>query len=291
MFKGRITSEGFIRSALGVLWIIDGLLQLQPHMFTRSFADRVLAPAAVGQPGFLSGPMYFLIKVILSSPGFFNLIFALIQLSIGVMILIKNSRRRGLIASAVWALIIWIFAEGLGGILVPGSMILTGAPGAALLYAAISLALLHRKDGDSTFPDWVNYLWAAFWLGGIVLIFFGNIDAKGLAESIVTANGAAPHWYYSFAYSTASKMYNLGSWSLLITVLLYATTGLLVFLGLRLRKAAVLLGIILALFIWIFGESFGALYSGIATDPNSAPLIILLGLMVLRSKQVSLDIA
>lgn len=47
------------------------------------------------------------------------------------------------------------------------------------------------------------------------------------------------------------------------------------------RNAAVWLGILAALIFWVVGESLGSYYSGTATDPNSGPLLILLGLAIL----------
>jgi hypothetical protein len=41
-------------------------------------------------------------------------------------------------------------------------------------------------------------------------------------------------------------------------------------------RAAVLLSVVLALVIWVFGENFGGLLTGQATDPNTGPLLILL---------------
>jgi hypothetical protein len=250
---------GYLWGSLGALWVIDGLLQLQPRMFTRSFSEQVLSPSAVGQPGFVSGPMDLVVKIILTHPAFFDAVFALIQLSIGLLILNKDTRRYGLIASIIWGLLVWYCAEGLGGILSPGSILLNGAPGAALLYAVISFALLSRESKEDRLPSWLNYAWAGLWLGGIILLFNAGSNGNSLAI-------------------------------LLITLILYSLAGSLVFFGPGLRKAAVYLGILLALYIWIHGENFGYIFSGLATDPNSGPLIILLGLAVLESPPVSLDV-
>jgi hypothetical protein len=38
------------------------------------------------------------------------------------------------------------------------------------------------------------------------------------------------------------------------------------------------LGAALALDFWVFGEAFGQPFSGIATDPNTGPLLVLLAL-------------
>jgi hypothetical protein len=48
----------------------------------------------------------------------------------------------------------------------------------------------------------------------------------------------------------------------------------------RTRVGALAVGIVLAVLIWITGQDLGQLYSGQATDPNSAPLIVLMGVAV-----------
>jgi hypothetical protein len=45
-------------------------------------------------------------------------------------------------------------------------------------------------------------------------------------------------------------------------------------------------GILLSLAIWVLGQDLGQLYSGQSTDPNSAPLIVLMGVALLaRSRK------
>jgi hypothetical protein len=40
-------------------------------------------------------------------------------------------------------------------------------------------------------------------------------------------------------------------------------------------------GILLSLVFWVFGQSLGGYFSGLATDPSSGPLFILLGVAIL----------
>lgn len=46
-----------LQIALGVIWLTDGALQLQPFMFGSSFVTQIIAPNAVGQPAFVAGPV------------------------------------------------------------------------------------------------------------------------------------------------------------------------------------------------------------------------------------------
>jgi hypothetical protein len=52
-------------------------------------------------------------------------------------------------------------------------------------------------------------------------------------------------------------------------------------MGRRTRLAAVILGIGLSLVYWVAGQDMGQFWSGITTDPNTAPLLMLLGVTVL----------
>ncbi len=51
-----------------------------------------------------------------------------------------------------------------------------------------------------------------------------------------------------------------------------------VFLPTPLARATLVLAIVTAAVIWVFGENFGMILAGGATDPNSGPLLIVLAL-------------
>ena len=49
----RITART-IQIGFGIIWLADGLLQLQPKMFGTAFANGVILPSAQGQPAIIS---------------------------------------------------------------------------------------------------------------------------------------------------------------------------------------------------------------------------------------------
>jgi hypothetical protein len=53
------TTRRGVQVVLGVLWLLDGALQLQPFMFTTDFAQRVLAPSGQHQPAWVAAPTDF----------------------------------------------------------------------------------------------------------------------------------------------------------------------------------------------------------------------------------------
>jgi hypothetical protein len=127
-----------LQIALGLLWLIDGLLQAQPFMFTRGFATQVIAPAAQGQPGFVAAPVDWASTVIAAHPVAWNAAFAGVQLLVGVGLLVPRTARLALAASIAWALGVWYFGEGLSGLASGNASLITGAPGSALLLAVLA---------------------------------------------------------------------------------------------------------------------------------------------------------
>jgi hypothetical protein len=49
---------------LGLLWVIDGVLQFQPYMFGKTFITGVLLPNAAGQPGIIGAPITWIAHLI-----------------------------------------------------------------------------------------------------------------------------------------------------------------------------------------------------------------------------------
>ena len=79
-----------IQIALGAMWLLDGLLQLQPDMFGSAFANNVILPSAQGQPGVLSGVMTHMAHLIAAQPALTNSVFASVQILIGVGLLVAR---------------------------------------------------------------------------------------------------------------------------------------------------------------------------------------------------------
>jgi hypothetical protein len=281
----QVTRRG-IQVALGLVWALDGLLQFQPAMFTRKFATQVIAPAAAGQPVFVSGPVNEAARIILHQPAVMDLAFGLFQLALGVGILCPRSARWALRASVAWALAVWYLGEGLGG-LFSGASLLTGAPGAALLYAVLGLAVAPRSTGDPGTrrpAPWTAAAWAAFWLGGAVLQLLPGADTNAsISMSLAMNASGAPAWFAALDNRLSALVPYYGVSIVADLVVLQALVGIGVLAGVRTRLAAVILGIMLSLVYWVTGQDLGQFWSGIATDPSTAPVAALLGVTVLGS--------
>jgi hypothetical protein len=312
----RITRRG-IQICLGLLWLLDGVLQLQHQMFTSNFANNVIAPAAQGQPGFVSGPMHLGITIILLNPVFFDACFALIQLGLGIAILWKRTTKYGLMASVFWGLGVWICGEGLAGIASGHASLLMGAPGAALLYVIIALAVMPPKSTDDkadTQPAyWLSLVWATLWIGGgIFQLLPGQGSVSSLSSMILGNASGAPSWLAVIDTHTASFINGLGNhttsmvgihmsmaqmaqmptqpqsgdWFILTLALIQFLIGIGIFYKGYWRKLALIFGILLSVVFWVVGQSLGGYYTGLATDPNSAPLFILLAVAIFGCTQL-----
>ena len=79
-----------------------------------------------------------------------NTAFATIQLLLALGIAWRPTVRVALGASIVWALGVWWFGEGLGGVLTGTASPVSGAPGPVILYALLAILLWPRARGAST---------------------------------------------------------------------------------------------------------------------------------------------
>jgi hypothetical protein len=289
----RVTRRG-VRAVLGVLWILDGLLQLQASMFTARFGAEVLAPAGVGQPWFVAVPVRLTARIVAEHPELWDLGFAVIQIGLGVAILIPALVRPALAASVAWSFGVWWLGEGLGGMASGHADFLTGAPGAVLLYAVVAAATWppYHRPGEpepTGLPEWLGPAWAALWLGAAALrLLPGQNTGGAIASEITDSADGAPGWLVRLDGTVAHSASQLG------LVLVAAWVAVCVAVGLGgLRRGAVsagvaALGVTVALACWVVGQAFGEPWSGTATDPNTAPLVVLLAVALVGIRPVPL---
>jgi hypothetical protein len=271
-----------LQVALGLLWLLDGVLQAQSFMFTSGFATQVIAPVGQGQPGFVSGPVHWVSTVIAAHPVAWNVPFAAIQLLLGVGLLMRSTARVALAASIAWALGVFYLGEGLAGLASSHASLITGDPGSALVYGVLAAAAWPYRDGSREAPAaWLPLAWAVLWLGAAVTQALpGQNTGADVASALTAGTGGAPGWLASLDNS-------VGAWAaqhgLLVVTFLVAAEYLIGVgaLARRTRTLAVACGLVLILAIWVMGQDLGELYSGQATDPNSGPAIALMAIALL----------
>lgn len=270
----------YMRVVLGFLWLLDGILQIQPEM-SFGFTPFILVPALQSLPAALHPLSQPLISLWTSSGAMMDALSAVLQIFLGLGFLLLRSRKfvsAFAVLSFLWAISIWVFGEDLGapGI---GMSILTGFPGAALFYAVASLILIFDFSQRTELRILKYSLAAMFMISAIIQA----IPANGYwqAGSIASVTGQ-----YAFIYEPRSlsvALYNIAvalsnklvPWNLILTASLIAV-GIAWIMRPRLASAA---SIALSALIWFIGQDFG-IFGGYGTDPNTAFVLFLLSLSV-----------
>ena len=273
---------------LGLIWLADGALQLQPSMFRRSFVTGVLLPVAKGDPAPVAHSISAMAQFLGPHLAAWDALFAATQLGVGAGLLVRRTVRPALVASFAWSLLVWWFAEGLGGLLTGTASPLTGAPGAVLLYVFVGLLAWPRPaqpegPGGATTRDllggrWARVGWAALWVGGAALLLQpANLAGDALSSALRAAATGQPGWYASLLFHAAKALAPYGVPLTIAVAVEMALVGIGVALGWR---VATLLGVasVLALLIWVFPEGLGGVLTGSGTDPNTGPVLALAAL-------------
>lgn len=279
---------------LGALWLADGALQLQPFMFGHSFVTAMLLPTAAGNPAPVAGSISAMARFVEPHIALWNTLFAATQVVIGVGLLVRRTVRPTLALSFAWSLLVWWFAEGLGGLLTGTASPLNGAPGAVLLYVLVGLLAWPRRglgeepartpSGGLLGDLGSRIAMAALWLGSAALLLQPlNLAGGALRNTLGAAEAGQPTWYARLLAAAADVV---GSHGTAVTVAV-AGEMMLVGLGVALGwKTPGLLGVatVLALLIWVFPEGLGGILTGQGTDPNTGPLLALAGFAWYRSR-------
>ena len=269
-----------LQVSLGALWLLDGALQCQPYMFSRGFVRGILAPAGQGQPAPIAEPLHLVATMVSAQPALTNGAFAVIQIVLGLGLLTRRFSRVALAASVVWALAVWFAGEGLGG-LATGATLLTGAPGAALIYAVIAILAwpTHDGHGDDR-PSWLALpAWCTLWLSGAVLqLVAGNNSATSFTMMLRAAESGSPGWASAIDHHLAAL--RLPSFTAAGVIACYVLVAMWSLVPGWTRQLAIAIGVVFAVMGWVLFQGLGDLTSGHATDPNSGPLVVLLALAV-----------
>jgi hypothetical protein len=274
-----------LQLALGVIWVLDGILQYQPSMFTKSF-PAMLAESAHGNPAVVAGPITWSATLIDHHVAVLNALFATIQLALGLGIAWRPTLRLALAASVAWSLAVWWLGEGFGGILAGTASPVNGAPGPVILYAALAV-LLWPADRDPGAPFVAGRVIGRRPAQAVWLVLWGSLAAFALlpasrapgAISDVLSDGAsgAPAWLAWIDTHAASALNHHGLAASIVLAVLLALVAVAVYLPARFVRAAIVLAVVLAAVLWL-AQGMGELFTGMATDPESGPLLALLAL-------------
>ena len=273
-----------LRRGIAVLWIFDALLQAQPQMVTQRFVTGVLKMVQQDQPMWLYHLMERGILVWAHHPIAANIAAIYIQLGVGSALLFADPDTRmgklGLWTSILWAVFIWVFGEGLGGILTGSATYLAGSPGSAFFYAAAAALLLLPKR------YWLSGKNA--WLGRIGIGCYWLVSA--VWQAAPSAAFFKPENLLPF-FTTSAAMPQPSWLSAPINVMVTLISGhafavnaaFVVIMGVigigmianRPRTWVAYLAFFWLLFSWWTSMDFGIM-GGLGTDPNTPPVVALL---------------
>ena len=292
-----------LRIALGVLWILDAALQYQPRMWGHEFVSAMISPMAAGQPAPVAWVINTAAHLIAPDPGAWNFLFATLQLAIGAGLLVPRTVKPALIAMFFWCAGVWWIGEGLGQILTAHTSPLTGAPGAVLVYALIGILIWpsrdtrpadgpegegwsHRPTGFASAPGAYGPLgaravvgaWAGLWsLFAVLWLLPANRARTSIHDSLAGMAAGEPGWYAHFLQSVAGHFSSGGAeWAWV-----FAIASLVIGLGPLLARRVVgffVAGAVLELAFWVTGQAVGGVLTGMGTDPNVGPVVVLLAL-------------
>ncbi len=267
---------------LGLLWLIDGLLQAQPPMATSMFVDMDVATNVSSQPHWLIVLLGAGIQA-WTSHQIASAIFAvLIQIFIGMAILLGYRRRLGrigLYVSLIWSIPVWIYGEGLGNLFASGASWLTGTPGAVVFYilGAIWLLLPPRYWQSRQVGRWTRYIMAGIWL---LLAVFQALPGSGYWSStglynIFRLNTLMPQPGILLApivwMMHQSRLHPVFYNGIMVAIMAYMGLAMLFK---KTGKTFWIASVAWLLASWWFGQDFG-IVGGVGTDPQSAPLALL----------------
>lgn len=276
-------SRGYrwLYGGLGFLWILDGLLQLQPAMPNSAFLEMVVAPLLNGQPPWFIRLLGAGIQGWSDAPVLANLMAVWIQVGIGLILVIGRNRpwgRWGLWATLAWGLVVWIWGEGLGGLLTGSASWLSGDPGSVFFYlvSAALLLLPERRWLSGQVARGLGWGLAGFWtLGAIVQAWPGAGYWTHLSPLFQgAAENAQPAWVSGPIYQVAQWTTLHGGLANGVVTLGMLTLGLLWFGRPFGRLTGMTTGVALFLMWWL-AQDFGVL-GGVGTDPQTAPVLALL---------------
>jgi hypothetical protein len=288
--RTAVDGRRVLQLGLAAVWLLDGVLQYQPFMYTKAFAQ-MLAGAADGNPAVIARPITWDANLVQHNLVLLNTIFATIQLLLGLGIAWRPTVKVALAASIAWSLGVWWFGEGLGGVLATPDSAVAGGPGAVILYALLAV-LLWPRDRSGPFvaaravgAQVARALWVVLWAGmAAIQLLPVNRAPQAVHDDITSMAAGQPRWLAALVNGAGSLTAHRGlafSIGLAVVFILLALAVYLPAAGVRVMVVA---AVVVGLVIWIPGQAFGGILAGGMTDPNSGPLLVLIALAYWRPR-------
>ena len=273
---------------LATLWLLDAALQIQPFMFTRGpdgFSG-MLTGAAAGNPGWIAHSITWNASIVHRQPILTDTVFAGIQFLIAFGLVYQRTRKPALVLSIAWSIFVWWFGEGLGAILSGGATPFGGGPGGVLFYAVLAVLLWPREDSDRPFVAaravGVHTARATWWPCGRCWASCASWAPAGRHRPFTiwwrheqrTAGLVGPHRRLHGV--TLPPSWDDDGHPARHRVHRHRRRGAP---SPAATRFTIVLAVVVFTLIWVAVQNFGGILAGGATDPNAAPLVILIALI------------
>lgn len=270
-----------------MFWLADGLLKFEPGLADRGQETYSFAMTAMGTPSAVARVILHVGRLLVQHPALWWGI-GLVELVIGAAMVTGWAVRTTLAVSIAWALSIWVLGEGFEGLSAGATSIVTGFPGAALLYAFLALLLWPSKRGADTSVAagrppgraGAKAVWAVVWLGAAIVQLRPQVG-PGAFDSVLFISAREEPFPLAQMDRGVLGWLSLSHelWlSAVVTVLCALIAGtVLVDIVPRLALGT---AIAFSLVVWLVGQDLGGVLSGSGTDLGTAPPLILLALML-----------
>jgi hypothetical protein len=273
---------------LATVWLLDAVLQLQPFMFTRGSNgfSGMLNGMAGGNPGWVAQTITWNGSIVYHQPVLTNAAFASVQFLIAFGIVWRRSTTYALGLSIVWALGVWWFGEGAGGIFQGGATPFGGGPGGVLFYAVLAVLLWPSEGSDQPFVAArtvgvrvAQGIWVVVWglLAVLALVGSGR-SPQALHDLVANLNSGQPGWLAHIDRSSATLFLHQGTTLAILLAVVCVVVAVGVFLPPQLTQVTLVVAIVVFAAIWVAVQNFGGVLAGGATDPNSGLPILLFAL-------------
>jgi hypothetical protein len=291
-----------LQLALALIWLVDGILQFQPWMFSKAF-PQILADSAHGNPAVLAAPITWSAGLIGHNLPILNALFATIQVALGLGIACRASVKYALGASVAWSLGVWWFGEGFGGVLAGTASPVNGAPGAIILYALLAVLLwpadTNHADADHADTNHADTnhadtnpgapfvagravgrrraqaLWLVLWGS---LAFFSLTPAsrapQAISDTISDMAAGEPSWLGWIDSHAASALAHQGLAASIVLAAVFAIIAAGMYVSAR---SVIIAALVITVALWL-AQGLGGIFTGMGTDVESAPLLALVAL-------------
>jgi hypothetical protein len=155
------------------------------------------------------------------------------------------------------------------------AQVLTGAPGAVLLYGLIGAMVWPGRPGGLLGVRGTRITWSSLWLLFAWLWLQAPNSSANATANALKAAPSGMSWLSTVQLWFAHRAQ--GNGLVIALVLAAASVAIAVSVGFNWRaKPFLALAAIIGLAFWVLAQGFGGIFAGGATDPNTGPLLMLM---------------